>query len=48
MTSPELLPMFADVKDRVRLDSITLASTTDNNSSARYVNVSRGNFVTSQ
>ncbi len=48
MTNPDLLPMFADVKDRVRIDSVTLASPTDPNSSVYYVNVNRGAFVTSQ
>jgi len=48
MTNPDLLPMFADVKDRVRIDSVTLASSTDPTPSAYYVNVNRGTFVTSQ
>jgi hypothetical protein len=48
MTNPNLLPMFADVKDRVRIDSVTRGSPTDNNPSTYYVNVNRGTFVTSQ
>ncbi len=48
MTNPELSPMFTDAKDRVRIDSVTIPSTTDQNPSAHYVNVNRGTFVTSQ
>ena len=48
MTNPNLLPMFADSKDRVRIDSVTVAPPTNNNQSGYYVNVNQGNFVTSQ
>lgn len=38
--------MFADAKDRVRLDSITVAPPNDTNPSAHYVNVNRTNLFT--
>jgi hypothetical protein len=46
MTNPDLLPRFADVKERLRIDSVNLTSPSDNNSSGNYINVNR--FITSQ
>ncbi|CAF2407465.1 unnamed protein product [Rotaria sp. Silwood2] len=48
MTNPELLPMFADPNERVRMSSVTIESSTDNNRSADIYNINRGTFAKSQ
>jgi hypothetical protein len=48
MTNPDLLPMFANEKERLQLDSVTHASTTNTNPSVYYINANPSNFVTSQ
>jgi len=48
MTNPDLCPMFADAKDRVRMDSITQVPPNQNNPTPNYMNVNRGIFVSSQ
>ncbi|CAF1247714.1 unnamed protein product [Rotaria magnacalcarata] len=48
MTNPDLLSMFTDVKERVRMNSITAESLTDNNQSADIYNINHGTFSKSQ
>ena len=48
MTNQDLLPMFADPKDRLRMDSVTFPPASDHNSYGHYVNTNHGTFVTSQ
>jgi hypothetical protein len=46
MSNPNLFPMFVDIKDRVRMDSITQLPSNEPHPTTTYVN--RGMFVTSQ
>ncbi|CAF0744830.1 unnamed protein product [Rotaria sp. Silwood1] len=48
MTNPDILPMFADPNERVRMNSVTIESSTDNNRSADIYNINRGTFAKSQ
>lgn len=48
MSNPDLIPVFMDPKERVRLNSITADSITDNNQSADVYNINRGTFSKSQ
>lgn len=48
MTNPSLLPMFADPKDRVRMDSVTLPPPIENTPrSTPAMNANRNIFITS-
>ncbi|CAF1252286.1 unnamed protein product [Rotaria sordida] len=48
MSNPDLLPMFADANERIRMNSVTLESSRDNNRYVNVYNINRGTFATSQ